>query len=197
MDTRSEIEKERRSRKQSGEAGNKAEKKEQKKRKQVDKLYKTKYNPKMQMICKYDFRVISVRKEYETKPRNLMLQYIKEQKSRQFSAADIYEFLENEGCHINLATVYRNLEKLSEEGTLMRYKFADNKCCLYQYADDSEQCKHHLHMKCQFCGIIIHLDCTFMHEIAQHLQEDHGFEINCKGSVLLGTCAECRIAGKG
>lgn len=135
-----------------------------------------------------------VRKEYVTKPRNLILDYVITNKNRQFSAADINEYLQKENCQINLATVYRNLDKLSEEGTLLRYKYADSNFCLYQYADAHENCQNHLHMKCQECGKVMHLECEFMDEITKHLLEHHGFDISCKGSMLTGTCKECNNA---
>lgn len=133
-----------------------------------------------------------MRKEYSTKSRNLMMQYIQEHAGQQFSAAEINEYLQEKECQINLATIYRNLDKLSEDGILMRYKFADQKCFLYQYSGVSEQCQHHLHMKCEKCGKILHLECGLMHEISTHLMEHHGFAIDCKTSMIMGLCQDCR-----
>ena len=146
----------------------------------------------MQMICKYTTWVKLMRKEYVTKTRNLILKYILDHKNNQFSATDISDFMQVENCQINLTTVYRNLDKLTEEGTLIRYKYADDNCCMYQYAGDSDKCQHHLHMKCQNCGKIFHLECDFMNEISKHLLEDHGFILDCKGSVMIGSCEDCR-----
>lgn len=133
-----------------------------------------------------------MRKEYVTKTRNLILQYITEHKSKQFSASDIYEYIQKENTQINVTTVYRNLDKLSEEGILLRYKYADDKCCMYQFAGKSEECQHHLHLKCQDCGKIIHLECEFMNEISKHLLEHHGFSVKCKESMLVGVCEDCQ-----
>lgn len=133
-----------------------------------------------------------MKKEYCTKTRSLILKYITAYQNKQFSAAEMNEYLTEEGCSINLATVYRNLDKLTDEGTLIRYKYADKNCCMYQYAGDSTKCLHHLHMKCRECGKIIHLECDFMNQISGHLLKEHGFTIDCAGSVLLGVCEDCQ-----
>lgn len=36
------------------------------------------------------------------------------------------------------------------------------------------------------------LDCGFMDEIAEHIQKDHGFQLQCKNSILYGICKDCR-----
>ena len=54
------------------------------------------------------------------------------------------------------------------------------------------ECSHHLHMHCVKCGKVFHLNCSFMDEIAHHLNEEHGFVIDCEKSVLMGLCEECR-----
>lgn len=133
-----------------------------------------------------------MKKGYVTKPRNLMLEYITAQKDRQFSAMEVYNFLLERDYQINLATVYRNLDKMQQEGILLQYKYADKKCSMYQYAAESDDCGHHLHLKCNSCGKVIHLECEFMAEISRHLMEHHGFEIDCRESVITGLCESCR-----
>ena len=62
------------------------------------------------------------------------------------------------------------------------------------YVEQGQQCERHLHLKCVRCGRIIHLDCTFMDEISNHILNDHGFVLQCRNSILYGTCRAC--AGK-
>ena len=63
---------------------------------------------------------------------------------------------------------------------------------LYQFAEPARNCDSHLHLQCVKCGKVIHLDCHFMDEINEHIEEHHGFSIICKGSILYGTCEKCR-----
>lgn len=133
-----------------------------------------------------------MRKEYTTKTRQLIIEYVKQNKSKQFSAAELYDYLQQQKVEINLATIYRNLDRLQKEGVLMRYKYADNNSCLFQYTGESEQCWHHLHMKCQMCGGVIHLGNEFMEKIMNHLLKNTGFSIICKDSILTGICKNCK-----
>ena len=53
-------------------------------------------------------------------------------------------------------------------------------------------CEEHLHLQCVKCGKIIHLECEFMDEISEHILKDHGFELQCKNSILYGMCSACQ-----
>ena len=35
------------------------------------------------------------------------------------------------------------------------------------------------------------MDCHFMDEVRQHLQAEHGFTLQCEGSILYGVCRRC------
>ena len=50
--------------------------------------------------------------------------------------------------------------------------------------------------KCVKCGKIIHLECHFMEEISHHIEESHGFTLQCKNSILYGVCKECKGSGE-
>ena len=62
---------------------------------------------------------------------------------------------------------------------------------VYQYADEAHHCHEHIHLKCTRCGEIFHMDCHFMDEVRQHLQAEHGFTLQCEGSILYGVCRRC------
>ena len=62
---------------------------------------------------------------------------------------------------------------------------------VFQYVDEGRHCREHLHLKCVQCGRIYHLDCHFMDEVRAHLMAEHGFTLQCEGSVLYGLCRHC------
>ncbi|SFA76815.1 Fur family transcriptional regulator, ferric uptake regulator [Acetitomaculum ruminis DSM 5522] len=132
-----------------------------------------------------------MRKEYSTKSRKIILEYMENNKDKHFTAADINDYLSKNNISINLATVYRNLDKYTEEGLLMKYKSLDGKSFLYQFINKDSKCFNHLHMQCKNCGKIIHMECDFMEDISTHLYNHHGFKLSCDGSVLMGICKEC------
>lgn len=132
-----------------------------------------------------------VQKEYRTKSRKDMIEYMELQKDKRFCALDVYSYLEENGKKVNLATIYRNLEKMTETGLLLKYKSPEDGSCMYQYVATQNTCHTHLHMHCGKCGKIVHLECDFMEEIRKHIKEHHGFYLECQNSTLNGLCKEC------
>lgn len=129
--------------------------------------------------------------EYKTNNRTKIMAYLVANKDRTVSVKDIDLHLREQNCPVNLTTIYRYLDKLERDGDLIKY--ADNgEKATYQYADRRRRCGEHLHLKCVSCGMIFHLDCDFMDEISAHVLEHHGFQLQCKNSVLYGLCQNCR-----
>ncbi|MCI2046494.1 MAG: transcriptional repressor [Faecalibacterium sp.] len=131
---------------------------------------------------------------YNTKTRQLILNYLMDNREHAVSAANILEHLQNEGAAPSPTTVYRYLERLAGEGRVMKYVADKGEQAVFQYVGDSAHCREHLHLKCVKCGQIYHLDCGFMDEVRAHLSAQHGFLLQCEGSMLYGTCSRCRQA---
>lgn len=131
---------------------------------------------------------------YRTASRRKILEFLQSNSDRTVNAADIDTYLKESGSDVNLTTIYRYLDKLTKEGTLIRYASDKGGHAAYQYVEQGHGCDAHLHMKCVQCGRIIHLDCGFMKEIAEHIEQDHGFALQCKNSILYGVCRACQTA---
>ena len=133
---------------------------------------------------------------YNTKTRQLILDYLINNRQHAVSASNILEHLEEQGASPNPTTVYRYLDKLAKDGTVIKY-VAEKGCqAAYQYVEPGRGCEQHLHLKCVKCGKIIHLECHFMEEISHHIEESHGFTLQCKNSILYGVCKECKGSGE-
>ncbi len=61
----------------------------------------------------------------------------------------------------------------------------------YQYVENHEKCRTHLHLQCEQCGEIQHLECGAFSEVQRHLYSAHAFEVNALKTVLYGTCNRC------
>ncbi|MEE1313448.1 MAG: transcriptional repressor [Lachnospiraceae bacterium] len=131
------------------------------------------------------------KREYKTKSRTLILQYLIEEKEHTVSITDIAAFLENQGENVNVSTIYRYLDKLVLEGKVMKYQNEEGKKAVFQYVEELDVCHQHLHMQCVKCGKVIHLNCGFMQEISEHMMEHHQFRLQCHNSILFGTCHQC------
>ena len=128
---------------------------------------------------------------YNTRTRQLILDYLINNCQHAVSASNILEHLEAQGASPNPTTVYRYLDKLAGEQRIMKYVADKGERAVFQYVDEGRHCREHLHLKCVQCGRIYHLDCHFMDEVRAHLMAEHGFTLQCEGSVLYGLCRSC------
>ncbi len=129
---------------------------------------------------------------YKTENRRRILEYLIEHSNTTVSVKEIYDHLENNGCSVNLTTIYRFLNKLESEERIIPYHSEKGEKTTYQYVADEHHCAEHLHLKCIKCGKILHLDCQFMSDISNHIAKHHDFSIQCKNSIIYGECKECR-----
>lgn len=128
---------------------------------------------------------------YNTKQRMAILNYIASIGGSHITAAQICKQFENGEFPIGRATVYRCLDKLTAEGSIRRYTTDGISGACYQYIGNSDGCHNHLHLKCEACGEIQHLECGMLDEIQRHVLEEHTFEVNALKTVLYGTCQKC------
>lgn len=132
------------------------------------------------------------RQNYNTKARKYILDFLKSRQDSTVSAADITEHLEKMGAAVNQATVYRYLNRLSRENRLLKFTDSKTQKSVYRFVGADSGCDEHIHIKCVSCGKLMHLECDFMEDIKKHLSEEHGFLLQCDGSILYGLCGECR-----
>ena len=129
---------------------------------------------------------------YSTASRKKILEFLQNHKDRTVTASDVNEYLKSQNSEVNRTTIYRYLDKLAKEGTLIKYAAEKGEQSVYQYAEPGRGCSEHLHLQCVNCGKIIHLDCHFMDEFASHIREQHDFSLQCRNSILYGMCGRCR-----
>jgi len=127
-------------------------------------------------------------KTYKTKQRDEILRFLMENKDSCYSAREI-----TEQVSAGEATVFRTLAVLVRENRIRKFSAGGSgrgECSYYQY-QEGEACRSHIHLKCEDCGRLIHMDCDFMKEITRHFSKDHGFFVDCGKTVIYGRCTEC------
>lgn len=128
---------------------------------------------------------------YATANRKKILDFLKENHNRTLTVADIDAHLKGCDSEVNITTIYRYLDKLEKESTVIKYVAEKGSQATYQYVEQGHNCEDHLHLQCVKCGKVIHLECHFMHEILEHVEKEHGFMMQCKNSIVYGTCKDC------
>ena len=131
--------------------------------------------------------------KYRTKQRTALMDYVTSIPGQHFTAADACGYFHDKKIPIGTTTVYRQIEKLVDEGVLRKYIIDETSSACFEYAGDinSDRCKEHFHMKCEVCGKLIHLECNDIQMLQKHIEEHHDFRINPFRTVFYGTCGAC------
>ena len=109
---------------------------------------------------------------YRTKQREELLEYMASRAGEHITVSDICEHFKKSSKPIGTATVYRQLEKMVDQGIVTKYNIdAGTPACFEYIAQDSDHrddgsCYH---CKCEKCGRLIHLHCADVKELEKHL----------------------------
>ena len=133
---------------------------------------------------------------YKTRQREDLIHYLSSVQGTHITAADVCDHLKEQGIKIGQSTVYRQLERLVDEGVLSKYIIDANSPACFEYIGEEhigsgDPCYH---LKCEKCGRLIHLHCEEMQEFMGHLYAEHGFQLDPRRTVLYGLCEDCSPA---
>lgn len=124
-------------------------------------------------------------REYKTKPRQLLYNFLEKNPHKQFTAEEIVSSLEA----VSLSSVYRNISHMIKDGSVKRFQQKDKSGFLYQFV--GEKCHEHLHLKCSNCGQILHIDENQTLELEEVVKNTFNFNLDKHSTILFGSCKEC------
>ena len=101
------------------------------------------------------------------------------------TSEDILEQTSKE-VNINLSTIYRTLNALSEKGILLKQLSSDGKT---YYQINNRKHKHQL--VCSLCNKVVLIDCCPLKKFENSLCEETGFTITSHNLEFTGICHEC------
>lgn len=101
------------------------------------------------------------------------------------TADEVYECVHGEFPSISKATVYRILNRISEEGEILHLQIPGG-------ADrfDTTLCAHH-HLRCNKCGKVCDVSVPELDGIEKRIKEENGFSIGGYRLVFSGLCSDC------
>lgn len=106
--------------------------------------------------------------------------------SEALSAQELHERLDNVG----LATVYRNLGRLAEDGEIDAIRRGSGETA-YRACGHG----HHHHLICRECGKVVEVhDCT-LGDWSRKIGDEYGFSGIEHQAELVGTCRSCASKG--
>ena len=137
------------------------------------------------------------KKNYRTNQKELVLEYMQNHPDEHFTAAQLFACLKEDGKKIGLTTVYRHLDKLTEEGIVIKSVVDENTPACFELSGHEGHDEHICyHCKCVHCGKLIHLHCDEIAKLTEHIQKDHGFTVLSERTVFFGLCEECQKEGR-
>ena len=96
----------------------------------------------------------------------------------------LYEEIKKRFNSISLATIYKNINSMTENKLLLEVKLPNAKS-VYETAKEQ-----HAHLKCDHCGMVQDIHIDTLREFEKISEENH-FMLKSTDIVLSGTCSKC------
>ena len=103
------------------------------------------------------------------------------------SADEIYRQALVKYPYMNISTVYRTLELLTELGLASETDLGRGRLCYHPLG----KAQHH-HLVCRKCGKVEDIDVSVVNRLQDDIRVRYGFEAELEHIALFGTCAACR-----
>lgn len=115
----------------------------------------------------------------------LVLEAVKQLHSHA-TADEVYDLVSKEYPNIGKATVYRNLQRLSELGQIRKIEVPEG-------ADRYDHiCTNHYHIRCVKCGRVFDVDMPYMAELEKSAKNLQGFQSVGHDIMFRGVCPDCQ-----
>lgn len=119
-----------------------------------------------------------------TSQRTVVLEYLRSVKNHP-SAGEVYEAVRERLPGISLATVYRTLAWLADNGEALELKYGDKAS---RYDGDTSE---HSHLTCAGCGRVLDVNLSAPVVDARQIMRQLGAELHGRRLEMTGLCKEC------
>lgn len=124
-------------------------------------------------------------KGYQTEQRKLLISFFTKNPDQQFTISEISERIPD----ISISAIYRNINSMVTDGALQRFQMEGSRQFLYQYIGGT--CSEHIHLKCNQCGKIVHMDTQSVQAVLDVVKKTTHFNIDKSKTILFGSCKSC------
>jgi Fur family ferric uptake transcriptional regulator len=136
----------------------------------------------------YQTIITSLRqKGYRLTPQREMIIKVIAQNTKHLSAEEIFLELQKHTNAINIATVYRTLDMLWEEGFAGRNDLSEGKIVY-----SANQHGPHIHLVCRRCNHIINAEPQELKKLGEVLDSRYNFDADLAHISIFGLCHDCR-----
>ena len=123
---------------------------------------------------------------YRLTPQRMLVLSAIENSDDHISAEEIYAQVIDRYSHVNISTIYRNLELLKRLGLVTETDLGGGRV-RYHPADKG----HHHHLVCQECGRVIDLDESVLYPLKDILLREYQFSADMRHLAIFGRCKKC------
>lgn len=127
--------------------------------------------------------------EYQTKQRQVLLDFLSQHADETVSAKQIVAALGEDT--ISISAVYRNLAALEETGKIRRVTKPGSRKVFFRLIG-GEHCGERIHLSCKRCGKMYHMDSDSTERLIKGVSKKNQFAIDRSDTVLIGLCAACQ-----
>ena len=133
------------------------------------------------------------RGNYHTKQYQTILEYMETIPGEHVTVGDLHERLLAKGSAIGTTTIYRQLERMVDNGLVKKYTIMTGLPACYEFIGSMPEDEENpwFHCCCESCGKLIHLHCGELTELGIHLKNLHRFSGDPKRTVFYGLCEDC------
>ena len=124
---------------------------------------------------------------YRITPQREMIIHALAHSPKHITAEEIATQLQEHTQAINIATIYRTLDMLWQEGFACRNDLSEGKIV---YA--TLQHGPHIHLVCRKCNRVIDADSKVLSSLGRKLQEEYGFDPDLDHFSIFGVCSDCQ-----
>jgi Fur family ferric uptake transcriptional regulator len=127
---------------------------------------------------------------YRITPQREMIVEIVAHSGKHLTAEEVLDEVRARSRAINVATVYRILDLLVEEGLASRADLGGGRV-VYATAHHGP----HVHLVCQHCGRVVDADVAPFEPTFQHIRAQYDFACCPQHFAIYGLCADCQSDG--
>ena len=124
--------------------------------------------------------------ERQTVQKNMIYAALCEMKNHP-TALEVYEHVRAAHPSISKATVYRVLNRMAEQGTILRIPVAEGA----QHYD--HQTHPHYHVCCDVCGRMDDVEMPPLGDLCDAVKERHGYQLTDYTVLFRGRCGDCQM----
>ncbi|MEC5198089.1 Fur family ferric uptake transcriptional regulator [Arthrobacter sp. PL16] len=106
------------------------------------------------------------------------------------STQELHRVLHDRGESVSLATTYRILQSMADDGLVDVLRNGDNEAVYRRCAVEH----HHHHLLCRNCGRAVEIEAPAVEQWAVRIAAEHGFTDAAHTVEIYGLCPDCRAS---